>query len=526
MIISRALEVVANDVGAIGTTSHLAATKTIIATDVQGRIVIEASGDAVNFSDVATITGPASEAVINVAASHMRVRADGTASSVNVVAEQGRIRSVALHSSVNAPGTAVDISSFGSSLTFFAKVGAVGPIDVQISADNINWAKFKKFSASGWSTEDISTRFIRAVAHGATAGIVVVSDTPATRALNSPARAFVFRPGGTTGENVYADWADLVAAMSSVEGRKMLEFDDSMVSASGKACEIGKGVWEMKDVAWTGYAPRSIQGAYRAVVEIKEGAEFKNLRMIGGQITVKNLATTTAPISDFHGDNHVHIGLRDDGGNSQFQNLGTVPLFSLGANPVKFFIQNCLFGIGSTGPMIDHTGGVLQLTLLGQNRMGENLVKSAPGASVSFQLLSNAASIGAKQTSITGAGGKYSFGPLGRIQRQIVPMPPSVATASQSIDTPNALIRCDGTVGFTQVLMKVVGGFTNMGLAMYSGGQELVVAEVVGGTHLKVAPAAGDTIDGNVDPVPIAAHGSRTFVSDGVSNWITTSVVR
>lgn len=523
MIISKALEVVAGGVGAIAATSDLSARRTIIATDVIGSIVIEASGDGSNFFEVATMDPSIGEHVINVAASHMRVRtpSGAKASSVNVVAERGLIRSAALHS-VHGPGSPMNVSSFGSSLTLFVRVGPGGPIEIQISGDGVNWSKFKTFLGSECITERLSTRFIRLVGNGLTSAVVVASDTPATRALNSPARAFVYRPGGTAGDNVYTDWMDLVNAMSSVEGKKMLEFDDSIATP----CVIDHGVWEMKDVTWTGYAPRSVQGAYRAVVEIKEGAVFRNLRMIGGQITVKNSATATSPISDFHGDNHVHIGLREDGGNSQFMNVGTVPMFSLGANPVKFFIQNCLFGIGSTSPLIGHTSGTLQLTLLGQNRIGANVVASAPGASVSFQVLTSAASIGADQTTITGAGGTYTIAPLARIQRQILPLTPTAATANQIIDTPNALIRCDGTVGFTQVLMKIVGGFTNMTVAMYSGGQELVVAEVTGGTHLKVAPASGDTIDGVAGPVPIAARGSRTFVSDGVSNWITTSVVR
>jgi len=43
---------------------------------------------------------------------------------------------------------------------------------------------------------------------------------------------------------------------------------------------------------------------------------------------------------------------------------------------------------------------------------------------------------------------------------------------------------------------------------------------------LKVRPAPGNTIDGSAHPVHIGKHGSSTFVSDGVSNWITISEVR
>ncbi|HEX8802279.1 MAG TPA: hypothetical protein VF772_26890, partial [Terriglobales bacterium] len=78
------------------------------------------------------------------------------------------------------------------------------------------------------------------------------------------------------------------------------------------------------------------------------------------------------------------------------------------------------------------------------------------------------------------------------------------------------------------VLPGITTGFTisSGNVKLYSGGQEVVVAEVVGGEHLKVRAAPGDTIDGSPDEVHIGKHGSRTFVSDGVSNWITISEVR
>jgi hypothetical protein len=59
-------------------------------------------------------------------------------------------------------------------------------------------------------------------------------------------------------------------------------------------------------------------------------------------------------------------------------------------------------------------------------------------------------------------------------------------------------------------------------VATYSGGQEVVIAEVSGGAHLRVRPAGGDTIDGFTAAVRIGAFESRTFASDGESNWITT----
>ena len=345
---------------------------------------------------------------------------------------------------------------------------------------------------------------------------------------------FVFRPGGPAAGNVFNDWQSLINAMSTVEGRKILEFDDSLVAPL--PCSIPLGVWAMKDVMWAGFGPRP--SVPRTTVTILSGAEFTNLRMIGGQITIINLVNKPAPppVSDFGVRDQLQIGLRDDCGNTQIVNQGNVPIFDLKGQSALFLVQNSLFGmptpgIPSTFPLIRHEApSQLTLDLLGQNQTGPNLVSSATGATVLFGALSSSAQVAFDQTSITSQGGTYSFGPQGRIQRLVIPRPSlSPATASQVFTTPNVLVRCDGThPGFTQDLPAIADGFNvgNSTVALYTGGQEVVVAEVVGGSKLKVRPAQGNTIDGDTNPVHIGKHGSRTFVSDGVSNWITISEVR
>jgi len=247
----------------------------------------------------------------------------------------------------------------------------------------------------------------------------------------------------------------------------------------------------------------------------------------------KVMSPFPTPVSDFADGDHVQIGLRDDCGNTQIVNQGDVPMFNLEGHPALFFVQNSLLGMPMGAPPIhplirQSTGSVLTLNLLGQNQTGPKLVFSDGGGSVLFGALSSAAQVARDQTSITAGGGKYDFGPIGRIQRQVIPRPPDLpAKSSQTFNKPYVLIRCDGTPpGFTQDLPSIADGFTigNSTVPLYSGGQEVVVAEVAGGTHLHVRPHPGDTIDGN-GSVQIGKHGSRTFVSDGVSNWITTSEV-
>jgi hypothetical protein len=358
-------------------------------------------------------------------------------------------------------------------------------------------------------------------------------------------KVFVFRPAGIQQDNVFTNWETLVDAMLTVEGRKILEFDDSLQSP----CVIprvpdGRAAWQMKDVSWAGFGPRP--GQFRPFVDILEGARFSDFRMIGGQITIMNRAITTSPVSDFKNGDHVHIGLRDDAGTSELNNPGEAPLFHVEANGAFFFIQNCVFGVGlkSPHPLIQYVipAGTppplkaLALNLLGLNQTGERVVKAGNGAPVLFGAQSSAARFGADQSLITNSGGVLRFLPAGRIQRQVLPLPPAPPATgplapdpqTQFFTLPNVILRCDGRPpGFVQVLPRIADGFT-MGQAavpVYSGGQEVVVAELEGGPRLRVSPFPGDKIDGALGAeVRIAPHGSRTFLSDGVDNWISISV--
>lgn len=365
-----------------------------------------------------------------------------------------------------------------------------------------------------------------------------------------PIFTFVYRPGGTNQYNVFSDWPSLMGALHRVEGRKILEFDDS---SSNSPCVVPPGEWNMRDVVWAGFGPR--RGATRTIVAIQEGAILRDLRMIGGQITIDNQATVTSPISDFQDGpasaNHIHIGMRDDCGNAQLLNSGTAPLFDLGSpaptktRNVLFFCQNSLLNIRyrrTTPPqpkhaLITHGGDVgLVINFIGQNQTGDKLVK--PPATALFGALSSSTQIHVDNINANG----NEFGPVTRIQRKVQPQPPLPPARSHvqpapdplppgdlgEITLPNVLLRCDGNgnagAGFTVTLPKIAGGFLFSAqdpMPLYTGGSEIIIAEVAGGNKLEVAPSAGDTIDGSTAPIKIKGHESRTLISDGAENWIT-----
>lgn len=526
MINVTRLDVVSGAIGTLSDTSDLAAEKTIVASGVTGTVVILASGDGVLFLPVATIAE--GSAIVTVAAKYMQVDASaGSASAVFVMAEQGLVRSAGGPDTTagtvpEGAADAIDATAFGPTSTLYViNNGGAGSIDVELAGSDNTFVPFKSYPSSVCITEKFSAFAIRAVGSGATGFFAVSSERPAMRALNSPAPTFVFRPGGIRGGNVYTDWAALVSALGSVDGRRILEFDDSAASP----CVVPAGTWDMRDVMWAGFGPSGT--AARSVVEIREGAVLTNLRMFGGQIQVNNMAETIVPISDFGvKQNMVHIGLRDDNGTGEIRNLGQAPLFDLGAHSAFFFVQNCLLGVVSATPMIRHSAGSMcTINLLGQNQTGENLVSSGVGAIVMLGALSSAAQIGADQSSI--GLGKLVFGPLGRIQRSVLPLPPTPgATTTPQFNKPMVLLRCDGrNAGFAVQLPNIRTQFFvgNTTVPLYTGGQEVVVAEVEGGAGLTIHATGGDTIDGLPFDVHVPRRGSRTLISDGLNNWITLS---
>jgi hypothetical protein len=365
----------------------------------------------------------------------------------------------------------------------------------------------------------------------------------------APILSFVFRPGGAPGNNVYTEWDELVAALNSVEGRKILEFDDSFQPCSipplrdlnGDPARDGNGnliPWNMRDVVWAGFGPRP--GSTRPLVIIEDDTTFAELRMIGGQITIDNRSNTVSPISDFvdgpESSNHIQIGMRDDCGNTQIFNSGEAPLFHLGASTnrtVFFFVQNALLGIrinpnpgqafaNEPKPLITHHGVRCFINFIGQNQTGNNLL--AQGATAIFGALGSSTQIGTGNIAVD----RNVFGPVTRIQRKVQPQPPAAPATSPTnlgqIKLPNVLLRCSGENDFVVPLPNIKSGFKfsmQDPTDLYTGGQEIVVAEVAGGDNLRVQGQGGDTIDGSLEPVAINRHEARIFASDGQRNWIT-----
>lgn len=526
------LPVVAGGLGAAQSVADLAAQKTIIVTGLVGTIKIEASADGTNFVGIFTFTAGAGskQQTLTVAARSMRVNATaGDASSVEVIAEESLARNgVVPVPPDNGPGAALDITTFGPITTVYVSnhTGQAlqndGVVNIEISADGVNWAQaFKSFDRASFDTQVISARFIRAVGSAATADIAVASEESPSQSITSPALAFIFRPGGVQGGNVYTTWPDLMTALGSVEGRKLIEVDSSIAPAFTTA-----GTFNLRDTILGGFPVPPGAAFPRHILTVIEGTVLTNWRYVEN-VAIKFTCTATRPVQDLTSGENFMPGLF--GGFPQLINAGTVEAFDAPGG-VNFRCMNTIFGVGggtlgtNTFPLIRQTGaGTIQLTGSGAPMVfGENVGTGFAGGTFLFNAGGYGTQFAQVQTTITGPGGLISNLPVGHDQRRVLPeAPTAAAVANQTANTMGTVVRANGTgAGFTETLQKIDTGFAFQGVPMRPVGANIGLAEVSGGSALILAPAAGDTIQGKADVIPLPPSTFMDVMPDGALNWI------
>lgn len=191
---------------------------------------------------------------------------------------------------------------------------------------------------------------------------------------------FVFQPGGVQEDNVYTDWAALVAAMQAVEGLKVLQFDDTFVSPA----VIPPGIWDMTDVEWFGLYEDTTGDLVQ--VTVSDGASFINLRQISGKLNVINLNNTTAPVVVLPtgAPNRVffQLGFGPMGDNPQILNSGAAPFFDAsGLLAGQAFVLRMAGQISGSSPAIQFgaSPGTMALNL-GGARIDANMIAGTNAA--------------------------------------------------------------------------------------------------------------------------------------------------
>jgi hypothetical protein len=336
--------------------------------------------------------------------------------------------------------------------------------------------------------------------------------------------SFTFRPGEETpGGNVFTDWAALVAKLRAVPGYKLLVFDDQLSPIT-----IPVGKWDMHDVIWTGVFRDTGIPSFNSIVTVPEGATFNRLRYIAGPITVRNMATSTPPISDIVGGEgdaiSIGFGLPGAGEVPRIENLGTAPFVDVSGIGPGQFAGALLFGaIGggvSVSPVFRNDGPGAFRVGVGIELDDDMLGGSGPGAYLLLRVLPPAA-IG-QQRVFSGHIDRtlYSFFFSNYGLNPMTPMPPAAAPIAPRH---NEVLRLDPTAGpIAQVLPDICGQthFDSPRLHLDSRGMTVIVKNMAAVNDVTIAPFGKQTIDGGAGPVAIGPKGAGVFVSDGVSDWM------
>lgn len=337
MSASVSLPIVTGGVGAAVPTPVHGALKTIVATGVDGVIDIEASGDGVNFINVASFSAGQTEQIISLVCAAMRVNAtNGSANSVAVMAEETLCKfGIVPAPPTNGPGAALDVSDFGFlTSVLVTQPSGGGTIEIQISEDGVNWTTAYQSVAYAklLDAPALSANFIRAVGNQATALSITVCSAVLPLALSMITQGlFVFRPEDPLGQrqNVFTSWTDLMAALDASRefGFRVVEFDFGF---TGGDFDVPPGTWDFTDVKWTDTMRRGNGGlfAFTGGIYLGDDVIIENLAFIEMNATdVICISETTVPMTF----NEVWHTICLGGSQTNLYSLTSVPLIRLGA---------------------------------------------------------------------------------------------------------------------------------------------------------------------------------------------------
>lgn len=172
--------------------------------------------------------------------------------------------------------------------------------------------------------------------------------------------SFVYKPGGFTGGNTYATWAELIAKLQAIQGPKTIYIDDSLVSPA----VIPAGAYDFTDVTLAGGRTDTI-----TTLSFADGVQITNLRKITGPMFVGGNNTVTPIESISAGANQ----LLDLGPGVFISNAGTQPIWEVANVSLSFlFTAAVQFVAGTIVNVI--TGGSFVGTQFNTSGIGANTI--------------------------------------------------------------------------------------------------------------------------------------------------------
>ena len=511
------LPVPASDgVGAGVDTSTLGRDKPItVVGSFTGATIIAFSNESISgpFAQLAYFSSGGKKTV-PVAAQFMRVRRSGGSGVPNVdVAgndDGNRIASLPVTAG-DGTGASVDVSTLGTFNTVTVLDAFTGTVVIEASEDGVDFSECMIFNQPGYQSKTFTAQFMRVRRKNVTGTPgtpnvdVGASNDSSSAAVSAPRQNFIFRPGGVAVDNVYTDWATLVAALSTVAGFKTLEFDPT-AQGSDIVIPVG-GPYDMTEVEWFAAQENALGTAFQVVVDIPEGVTFTNLRRFRGDLLVNVQATATVPDTTLSDNETIFF----DDGAQLAQDGGTVPLWDgsgLSAAEGVIISLGEDAGIQGGGPLLDLPVANTRVTVnMGVNAIvGSNSISGV--ATTSIFLFSNAGS------SVFDVSQPNFLGTLTDTPNTNVRMLVDQAAQNATINmVRNQIARADTTAGDITCNLPAAAGLR---------GQFAGVVNEAGANNAVVTAGVGDNVDG-AGTQNVAAGARALFVSDGLLTWLRIS---
>jgi hypothetical protein len=314
----------------------------------------------------------------------------------------------------------------------------------------------------------------------------------------------VLRPGGVAVQNVVTTWADAMGRLAALQGQRILEFDDSIVSP----IVVPAGTWDMANVIWSGGGV----GKQTPTVQIVEGVVFTNLRHFDDRVIV-NFMGTSPPVTDFDVTPPIPDTVILDHG-ARITCSGAGPFFQLstaGGVGISLRLRNGAAIVGGANAVLDLAVAGAQAMIIAEGAQTElqSDTVSGPLASILTLIVGGAGIVGLSEV-------QTAF--LGTLAAQNTTKdrryPDGPFTADQVLFRTSELVLVDPTGGPINLTLP---------LALNARGQSITIKNVSASANNVTLTASGAD---NIDGAPTLVLGGALFhsavTSDGVNMWWVT----
>ena len=361
---------------------------------------------------------------------------------------------------------------------------------------------------AGTYTLNAALEGVQLMSDGANAWNVISQVTTPSAGSGGTQYTFVFQPGGTALGNVFTDWNLLVAALSTVKGPKIVEFETTFAT-----CIIPSGGYDMTDVTWVGTSyrtPNTNVSPYWSPIIIQDGATFTNLRNLGSYLDISFQGTVQPAIADFGNADVLWIT-----GAVMITCTSTASFIDAGANGPTIQLSGLVQFIPSTSPVVTSLAGGDYAVVGGPEvQVDTNTLTTTGGGTVNLHFDATSTFLSEDQPGVIAAGGTVAT-QINTVERVT---PVIVNTGPGAVSTfPNQLVLINPTTGARNLSVPLA--FNNRGQSISYKNTTATVSNLI-----TLIASGVDNIDGAATvTMNASAHQSITLTSDGVKSWAITA---